>query len=141
MPVGKMADTCQTKIWRLFSATSAVSAKPPTHLRRTSENVGIDMENADEIYAKLPIPAKAKIVQLEGVNYKRIIWEDSVLEPSFISRWRMNGGRRSVYADETRFECFVRVNAPPSPVHPLVQSLDATASRSGCGTCSVSIAA
>ena len=36
---------------------------------------GIDAENADEMYAKLPIPVKVKIVQLEGANYKRIIWK------------------------------------------------------------------
>lgn len=37
--------------------------------------LGINAENADEMYAKLPIPVKVKIVQLEGANYKRIVWE------------------------------------------------------------------
>ena len=37
--------------------------------------VGITPENADEMYKKLPIPVKVKIVQFKDTNYKRIIWE------------------------------------------------------------------
>ena len=37
--------------------------------------LGINAENADEMYPKLPIPVKVKIVQLKDADYKRIVWE------------------------------------------------------------------
>ena len=43
--------------------------------RITATILGIDASNADEMYAKLPIPVKVKIVQLKDKNYKRIVWE------------------------------------------------------------------